>query len=413
MRRRREAALFLASYGLSTGGNSVVGVLLPLVVIQQLRDPLGAAVVAAGSAVPGIVAGLFLGVVIDRIDRRWSASTADALSALAVGALPVIAWTGELTLGWLLGLALVRAVGEVPGVTAREAMVPAVVARSGVPIERLTAMRETVGAGAMILGPAAAGALLGILGPATALWVASACCASAAVTVLVLDRVVGRPDAGEQGTAVTWAAVREGWGFIRRTPVLRSIIVVTAVMIAVLGAVQGMILPTYFTEIDRSDAVGFVLVAFAAGSLVGGGSFAFAGPRVPRRLWLSAGIVLSAAGIATIGSLASIPVILAGAAALGAASGALVSLLGVVLAERVPDRLRGRVFGVQNAVSAAVPPLGIGAAAVCVHLVDVHFAGVAVAAAWLVTAVVVLVLPALGQLAAPGSPGRPASSPPS
>ena len=63
---------YLASYLLSLLGNSLAGIALPLIVLQVTGSALGAGAVAAATAVPAVFAGLLMGVVIDRINRRTS-----------------------------------------------------------------------------------------------------------------------------------------------------------------------------------------------------------------------------------------------------------------------------------------------------------------------------------------------------
>ena len=62
------ALAYLGSYGLSVLGNSVAAVVLPLVVLQT-GSALDAGIVAAATAVPAVLAGLFMGGVIDRVHR--------------------------------------------------------------------------------------------------------------------------------------------------------------------------------------------------------------------------------------------------------------------------------------------------------------------------------------------------------
>lgn len=63
-------AAYLASYLLSLLGHSIAGVALPLIVLQVTGTALGAGAGAVAAAIPAVLAGLFMGVVIDRINRR-------------------------------------------------------------------------------------------------------------------------------------------------------------------------------------------------------------------------------------------------------------------------------------------------------------------------------------------------------
>lgn len=75
--------LYLASYTLSLFGNSIAGVALPLIVLQVTGSALGAGAVAAATALPAVLSGLLMGVVI----VLWTALT----TLVSVGVLAVVA----------------------------------------------------------------------------------------------------------------------------------------------------------------------------------------------------------------------------------------------------------------------------------------------------------------------------------
>ena len=98
----RTSIVFLGSYGLSILGNSVAAVVLPLVVLQSTGSALDAGIVAAATAVPAVLAGLFMGGVVDRVHRRSVSIVTDLVSAGAMAALPLVDATAGLSLGWFV-----------------------------------------------------------------------------------------------------------------------------------------------------------------------------------------------------------------------------------------------------------------------------------------------------------------------
>src|SRR5690348_9054757 len=115
---------YLASYLLSLLGNSIAGVALPLIVLQVTGSVLGAGTVAAATAIPAVLAGLLMGVVIDRINRRTSSVVTDLISGASIAALPLIDVVSGLNLGWFILFGVLGSLGDVPGMTAREALLP-------------------------------------------------------------------------------------------------------------------------------------------------------------------------------------------------------------------------------------------------------------------------------------------------
>lgn len=406
----RVSGAYLASYLLSLLGNSVAGVALPLIVLQVTGSALGAGIVAAATAVPAVLAGLLMGVVIDRINRRTSSVVTDLVSAASVAALPVVDLLWGLDLAWFVLLGVIGSLGDVPGLTARDALLPAVVRHGGLDAQRLTGIREALAAVALLVGPAAAGVLMVVLDGTAVLWVTAATSLVAALLTLAIPHRVGaivRPDDAEPAVPASGLAeLREGWRVLFGS---RFLLVTTALSLAsvvVLASLQGLVLPVYFTLAGEPGMLGFVLSALAGGMLVGAGVAAVAGSRGRRRTWFVGGLLGSTVGFAAVGTLASVWVVLAGAFVVGLSGGAFGTLLGVLMIERIPEHVRGRVMGTQNALLTAAPPAGIVVAAVLTEYVDVRVAAAALTAVWLVALVVGLVSRSLRDLE-PATDGAP------
>ncbi|MEZ5085996.1 MAG: MFS transporter [Tessaracoccus sp.] len=291
---------YLASYLLSLLGNSIAGIALPLIVLQVTGSALGAGAVAAATAVPAVLAGLLMGVVIDRINRRTSSVVTDLVSAASVAALPLIDMVSGLSLGWFILFGIVGSLGDIPGMTAREALLPAIVRHGGIAAERLMGIREALGAVALLLGPAAAGTLMVLFDGPTVLWITAATSLGAALLTMLIPHRVGsirQADGAEMTpTGSGWAQLRDGWRVLFRSRFLVVTTTLSVVSVIVLASLQGLILPVYFTLEGRPGMLGFVLSALAAGMLVGGTIYALAGTRggLP---WFLTGLIGSAGGV--------------------------------------------------------------------------------------------------------------------
>ncbi|MGJ9373823.1 MFS transporter [Nesterenkonia sp. CF4.4] len=379
-------ATYLASYTLSALGNSIAAIVLPLLVLQTTGSALAAGTVAAATIVPAVLAGIFMGVVIDRINRRTSSVLTDLISALAMGALPLIDLITGLSVGWFVLFGIIGAIGDVPGITAREALLPAVIRHGGVSAERITGTREALGAVAILVGPAAAGSMLTSWDGTTALWVTAGTSLAAALLTMFIPHHVGtieeRTTVGGAQVRRVWGQLREGWAeMIHNKFVLVTTILTTSAVIAI-GGLQGIILPLYFTEINRPGLLGLVMSAIAAGSLVGGGIYAVAGTRGSRRGWFVTGALGSMIGLAILATLISVWVLFLGAFVLGFSVGLFGALVGVLSIERIPEDKRGRVLGTQNTFVTAASPLGIFLAGAMTELLGLHTALVMLAALW-------------------------------
>lgn len=392
---------YLSSYALSLLGNSIAGVALPLIVLQATGSALGAGTVAAATAVPAVIAGLLMGVVIDRINRRTSSVVTDLISAAAVAALPIVDAITGLSLGWFILFGIIGAVGDVPGMTAREALLPAVLRRSGDSAERIVGIREGVAGVTILIGPAIAGTLMVLFEGSTVLWITAATSLLAALVTLLIPHETGVIVADERAPLAAgsvWRQLHEGWLSLLRNRLLLSLTVIGLASIAVLGSLQGLILPVYFTLINEPGLFGFVLSALALGTLIGAGVYAALSSRLGRRAWL----LLSAAGITGgIALMAALPgpwLVFAGAFLIGLFSGLINSLVGVLTIERIPEALRGRILSTQNALMMVAAPAAILLAGAVAEFAGVGVAAWVVASLWVVALVVILAARSLRTL---------------
>ncbi|MDR1189589.1 MAG: MFS transporter [Bifidobacteriaceae bacterium] len=176
------------------------------------------------------------------------------------------------------------------------------------------------------------------------------------------------------------------------------------VSVIVVGALQALVFPVYFTVIGKPGLAGFVLSCLAAGMLIGAGVYAAVGMRGSRRTWFAIGLIGTAIGFAISATLASPLVVFVGATLVGLSSGMFSALIGVLGIERIPEALRGRIMGTQNSLMTLAPAIGIFGAAVLTSQAGVHAAAYTAAGIWLVLAVVALVAPPLRDLNARVAP---------
>lgn len=394
---------YLASYFLSILGNSIAAIALPLIVLSTTGSVLGTGSVSAATAIPAIFAGLFMGVAMDRFNRRNCSVVTDLISTLSVAALPVIDQITGLSLFWFILFGIVGSLGDLPGLAARTALLPAVLRHSGASTERMAGFSQVLAALAILVGPALAGTLMAILPGSTVLWITAGTSLLAALLTLLIPKAVGEivlepPPADTPTPAYGWRVVSEGWSVLLSSPFLMTITAISTLSIMALGALQGLILPVYFTGINQPSTLGFVLSAIGAGSLTGGAIYGMMGARGGRRFWLVAGLIGTTIGFVATATLASVAVILSGAVMLGLASSLFSGLFGVLAIERIPEHARGRIAGIQNALITAAVPLGIMATAILIEVSSLSIAVAIAAGIWAVAAAAGLGSPALRDL---------------
>ena len=110
---------------------------IPWLILERTDSPAFAGLVAAISALPGILVSPIGGWLVDHIGRRAVSIGADLLSALSVAAFPIVAMTFGLSNLSILLIAVTGAVFDPAGYTARKTMLPDVATASGVDLDRL------------------------------------------------------------------------------------------------------------------------------------------------------------------------------------------------------------------------------------------------------------------------------------
>lgn len=256
MTSRLTLSLYLFASGTSLFGNSAISIVLPWLVLARTGDPAMAGVVAAASAAPSAIAAFVGGHLVDRIGRRAVCVISDAGSALSVAGLAIVDLTVGLNVTWFIVLGIVGALFDVPGMTAREAMLAQVSETSGVNLDRIAAARGTVFGLTFLAGPAVAGGLLAVLPAIHVVWVTAACSGLAAVAILVMPlRPVARVgDAADESPLA-------GWRLVRRSPMLLTLMLISLAIMMLVAPLLSVLLPAHFRGMERPEFLGFSLSA--------------------------------------------------------------------------------------------------------------------------------------------------------
>src|SRR6266511_1328579 len=144
-------------------GDALVPVALAFAVLDLTHSASDLGVVLAAQLVPSVTLALAGGVVADRLPRQMVMLGSDIVRGGAQAALAVLLLTGAARLWQLVLLAAVYGAGQAFFQPASTGLVPATV-----PPERLQQANALLGlsrSGNVIIGPAAAGALIGVFSP--------------------------------------------------------------------------------------------------------------------------------------------------------------------------------------------------------------------------------------------------------
>jgi MFS family permease len=356
--------------------------------------------------VPSFALVLVGGAAADSFDRRRIMVAAQSVALLAGAVLVAAMARGALSLPVLYAVIVVVAAAGAFDSPARAALLPTLVPRAAFP--RAVTIAATSQALAFATGPAVAGVLIAAAGVGSAYAVYAGLLAASLVGLAQL-----RPERPAGGTrAITVRAIREGLGFVRRSPVVLGCM--TLDMLAVIFASATALLPIYASDILGVGPTGYGLLSSAleAGALVTSVVLVVLPPlRRAGRALLGAVAVY---GLATIvfGLSRSFPLSIAAYVLVGVADQVSVVMRGTAIQLETPDELRGRVSAVSLLFIQASNQLGAAEAGFLAALTSAPFAVVGGGiAALAVVAGVGAALPALrryridGEPAGAGTPG--------
>lgn len=331
-----------------------------LVVQLAVRDgvpqfaPLYLGLVGLARAIPGLTFGLFGGVVADRADRRQLLLTTQIAAAVVAGVLAILTITDRINIVEVILLGALSSMVLAFDAPTRQSMVPGLVERRH--LSSAVGLTSAAFNGAQFIGPLLGGLLyipLGIGG----LFALNSISYLAVIGALLRMEVQSATRVRDQSVM---RALREGLGYIRRDPVVRWIVILTAGS-ATLARPYPQLLPAITEQVLRVGAVelSWLMGASGLGSLIGALATASLGGRKRR-------------GLVIIGSVGALGLFLAlfaiqrdmlAAVPLMVFVGFFVMLFmgtaNTLLQLRTPDHLRGRVMSVQTMMMMGIVPLGV------------------------------------------------------
>ena len=354
-------------------GNRIALLAIPWFVLQTTGSATQTGLAAAVNTVPAVAAGLLAGPLIERVGFRLTSMCADLASGLTIAMIPLLHVNGVLSVPLLLGLVFLGALLDAPGETARRALLPDLAAHAGVSIDRATSLHETTYRTTQLLGAPLGGLLIGTIGAAPALFVDAA---TFLVSALLIGALVpsASPPASADPPAGYRAQLTDGWRFLWRSPLLRSIVLVFIVANMLEVALTQVLLPVLSERVyQRPVVLGLLIGAVGGGALIGVALHAAFADRFSRRVVLLPALML--AGAPKFLLLAAFPppaIAITGMLAVSVAMGAVNPISGAMEYQLIPRAMRGRVFGLLGVAFIGAAPVGAVAAGVLTEMLGVR-----------------------------------------
>ena len=393
--RDRSFTVFLVAQTLSVAGDSFALIAVPLLVLRATGSVAQMGLLTGAAGVAAVVAGIFAGILADRLDR-WLLMTACDLARMVLYGLIPLAWAFHPEV-WLLyvilpACAAIGMIFQVGYVT----VVPVLAGPAR--ITEANGLLYAAQSAAGVAGPLLAGLVSALLGPVGAIAVDAASFAVSAAGVLIVRRsllsrrsattdsvapagpvpagcsatpsgtatpgasgagpsdgpVSGRPDA-----AGAWRELLAGARFLWQHPALRALTVLLTFFIFATYGLPDVLIYYLKHGLGQGDGVvGLVLAIAALGTVAGALTVAPLRRRLGFGTCWTGAVVLCGLAIGGLGASGSVPAVAVLAALyLGCISVAGISSMSL-RQEVTPDHLLGRVTAAFWTIHFSLGPLG-------------------------------------------------------
>ena len=399
--KRSLPFVMLQTSNITSGvGNGIVMIAVPWLVLDLTGSPAAAGLLGALVMLPGIVVSPFIGTMIDRIGRRKVSIYADVLSAVSVLLFVLVDRVGELTYIWVVLLAVLGAVFDPAGHTARKALIPNAAAASSISLETANSRHEGLFAVGWAIGPAIGAALIKLVGPVDAMLATSFLFFVASVSVMLMRIVDSASETRDQNMPHEnfWQATVAGFRALHADRALFSLTIIFMFTSAVYMPIEMVILPVHFERLGDAGGLGATMTALASGMVLGAFSFGAIARRFSRFAILGGVMIGVAFAVMPMVWLPPTFVFVIAGFLMGAIWGPFNPLWNTLIQSRVPTEMQGRVYGVQMSALYAAPPIGQVVVGLAVESFGLQQTFAVCAALFIVVALLTLSLPALRDL---------------
>jgi predicted MFS family arabinose efflux permease len=346
----------LAAEVISTTGAQMTWLALPWFVLTTTGSPARMTLVMMAELAGFAVAGLPAGTFVQRLGARRSMLVADAVRAPLMMLVPVLHWTGHLSLAALVVLALLLGVLGAPYFTAQKVILPELIGEDEQTMSQANALFQGAIRTTMLLGPPIGGVLIGLMGAANVLVVDGATyVVSFLIVVLFVPRGAATPEADES------RGILAGLRFLVHEPLLRIWIPLFVAGDAAWQAFFAAV-PVLVVERFGADAkiAGALFAAFGAGALSGNIlSFRFLTQRVDGLRLIALSVPFQAAPLWVLPLDVGAPALFLAVLVSGVANGICNPSIHSIWTLRMPSAIRPKAMAASSTIWGLGMPLGL------------------------------------------------------
>jgi MFS family permease len=339
-------------------GNSFAFVAIPWFVIKTTGSAVQIGLAGFSAALPLIIAGIFGGVIVDWLGYKRTSILSDLISGLTVALLPLLFMTIGLAFWQLLILVFLGALLDVPGGAARESLIPDLIKGGNLTLQQANSAFDMTRRLSTFIGAPLAGLIAASFGIESLLWLDAMTFGVSAlmVAVLVPPLVKTAPLKPRRYLHDLYS----GMQFISLERLLRVMIITFTLINFISTPFFSVILPLYADKIFGSAvSLGLMTAAAGGGAFLGLFFFGTIGDRFSRRTILVGVGLFTALRYGTLALYPPLAVSIGVIALTGLMFGPLNPMISSLIQECAPESMRGRIFGLLEAITSTSIPLGI------------------------------------------------------
>jgi MFS family permease len=352
--RHRNFRLFFFGQLISVSGTWMQSTAQQWLVYRLTDSQLSLGVVTFAAYIPVLLLSLFMGVIVDRFQRRRLLLFTQSWFILPAGALALLTYFDIVQYWHIVLLAVLLGIGNALDMPARQTFYVDMVERED--LFNAIALNSSVFNGARIIGPALSGLLVATYGEAPSFAI-NALSYLAVITSLLMMRLPTFKPPSTRGTGLE--ELKQGLGFLMRDRGVLGLVSMIAASSVFVFPFQ-VLMPAFARDILKIGPQGFgaLMAARGIGALAGAIGLAVLGNRIHKGKMLTGSRSLLTFGAAIVG-LSKTPILsMAGMILAGYGLITQLAVTNTLIQLMVPDELRGRVMSTFTWALGGFWPLG-------------------------------------------------------
>jgi len=357
--RIRHSHLLAAAALFASAGNSAVDIAIPWLVLEITGSSANAGVVLGISGFSVIFTAPIIGGLIAVLGARPVSIWADIISAGSVVLFPIVGTLFGLNLASLLIIAIVGALFDPAGATARKSLIQAVAERDGLSLLKFNGTYAAAATIGTVIGPTGAALAIGFVGINATFYLIAIVFLLASCLAFFIPVVTTHVRSKESFSVDNvFQETRIGMNALWSDKPLLSLVGLFTFLTAIYMPVESIVLSRYFQDLNEPQTLGFVLSAMSVGIVIGALQFHRAVRVFSPGNMVIISMTLIGAVVCAMAFLPNAIIFIALGLALGLAFGPVSPISNYLVQQRMPQQLHGPVFGTQFSLMYLATPAG-------------------------------------------------------